>query len=150
MALPRAVQQQVDDADALVAQMNGNQPVNPDTGEPIIAEPQPAPEPQPQPISQEPEPKPAVPEETWEQRYHSLKGKFDAEVPRLYAQVREMNDQIKQLVAENAIAKAQMPQPTPAPAKTLITEQDKEAFGSDLIDLIEGHRAIDFWLSGTQ
>ena len=49
MALPRAVQQQIDDADALVAQLNGNQPVNPDTGEPIVTEPQPAPEPQPQP-----------------------------------------------------------------------------------------------------
>ena len=148
MALPRAVQQQIDDADALVAQLNGNQPVNPDTGEPIVTEPQPAPEPQPQPISQEPEPKPAVPEETWEQRYHSLKGKFDAEVPRLYAQVREMNDQIKQLVAENAVAKVQTPQPSPAPAKTLITEQDKEAFGSDLIDLIE--RATEQKLAGNR
>ena len=95
MSLPRAVQQQVEEADALVAQMSGAQPVDPDTGEPIVpANPQPDPEPQPQPISQEPEPKPAVPDETWEQRYHSLKGKFDAEVPRLYAQVREMNDQI--------------------------------------------------------
>ena len=148
MALPRAVQQQIDDADALVAQLNGTQPVNPDTGEPIVTDPQPAPEPQPQPISQEPEPKPAVPEETWEQRYHSLKGKFDAEVPRLYAQTRELNDQIKQLIAENAIAKAQTSQPSPAPAKTLITEQDKEAFGSDLIDLIE--RATEQKLAGNR
>ena len=148
MALPRAVQQQIDDADALVAQLNGTQPVNPDTGEPIVTDPQPAPEPQPQPISQEPEPKPAVPEETWEQRYHSLKGKFDAEVPRLYAQTRELNDQIKQLIAENAVAKAQTPQPSPAPAKTLITEQDKEAFGSDLIDLIE--RATEQKLAGNR
>jgi hypothetical protein len=148
MALPRAVQQQVEDADALVAQLNGTQPVNPDTGEPVITDPQPAPEPPTPPISQEPEPKPAVPDETWEQRYHSLKGKFDAEVPRLYAQVREMNDQIKQLVAENAVAKAQTQQPTPAPAKTLITEQDKEAFGSDLIDLIE--RATEQKLAGNR
>jgi regulator of replication initiation timing len=149
MSLPRAVQQQVEEADALVAQLNGTQPVNPDTGEPIVTEPQPAPEPQPQPISQEPEPKPAVPDETWEQRYHSLKGKFDAEVPRLYAQVREMNDQIKQLVADNAVLKAQPATPTtPAPAKTLITEQDKEAFGTDLIDLID--RATEQKLAGSR
>jgi regulator of replication initiation timing len=149
MSLPRAVQQQVEEADALVAQLNGTQPVNPDTGEPIVTEPQPAPEPQPQPISQEPEPKPAVPDETWEQRYHSLKGKFDAEVPRLYAQVREMNDQIKQLVADNAVLKAQPAAPaTPAPAKTLITEQDKEAFGTDLIDLID--RATEQKLAGSR
>lgn len=149
MSLPRAVQQQVEEADALVAQLNGTQPVNPDTGEPIVTEPQPAPEPQPQPISQEPDPKPAVPDETWEQRYHSLKGKFDAEVPRLYAQVREMNDQIKQLVADNAVLKAQPAAPaTPAPAKTLITEQDKEAFGTDLIDLID--RATEQKLAGSR
>ena len=149
MALPRAVQQQVDDADALVAQINGTQPVNPDTGEPIIQPPQPDPEPQPQPVSQETDPKPAVPDETWEQRYHSLKGKFDAEVPRLYAQVREMNDQIKQLIADNATLKAQPPAPAaPAPVKTLITEQDKEAFGPDLIDLID--RATEQKLAGSR
>ena len=149
MSLPRAVQQQVEEADALVAQLNGTQPVNPDTGEPIVQPSQPDPEPQPQPISQEPDPKPAVPDETWEQRYHSLKGKFDAEVPRLYAQVREMNDQIKQLVADNAVLKAQPAAPaTPAPAKTLITEQDKEAFGTDLIDLID--RATEQKLAGSR
>jgi len=148
MALPRAVQQQVEDADALVAQMNGTQPVNPDTGEPTITDPQPTPEPQPQPISQENDPKPAVSEETWEQKFHSLKGKFDAEVPRLYAQTRELNDQIKQLIAENAVAKAQSVQADPAPGKTLITEQDKEAFGSDLIDLIE--RATEQKLAGNR
>lgn len=136
MALPRAIQQQVDDADAFVAQMNGQpQPGNPDI-EPN-PDPQPAPDPQPQNISPEPDPKPAVSEETWEQKYHTLKGKFDAEVPRLYAQVREMNGQIQTLVAENAAAKATKVEPTPAPAKTLITEQDKEAFGSDLLDLID-------------
>lgn len=149
MSLPRAVQQQVEEADALVAQMNGTQPVNPDTGEPIVTDPQPAPEPQPQNVSPELEPKPAVSEETWEQKFHSLKGKFDAEVPRLYAQVREMNDQIRQLVADNAVLKVQpAAQPDPAPAKTLITEQDKEAFGSDLIDLID--RATESKLAGNR
>lgn len=148
MALPRAVQQQVEDADAFIAQINGNQPVNPDTGEPLVTDPQPAPDPQPQPISQENDPKPAVSEETWEQKFHSLKGKFDAEVPRLYAQTRELNDQIKQLIAENAVAKAKPVQADPAPGKTLITEQDKEAFGSDLIDLIE--RATEQKLAGNR
>lgn len=149
MSLPRAVQQQVEEADALVAQMNGTQPVDPDTGEPIVTDPQPAPEPQLQNVSPELEPKPAVSEETWEQKFHSLKGKFDAEVPRLYAQVREMNDQIRQLVADNAVLKVQpAAQPDPVPAKTLITEQDKEAFGSDLIDLIE--RATESKLAGNR
>ena len=149
MSLPRAVQQQVEEADALVAQMNGTQPVNPDTGEPIVnPEPQPANEPEPQNISPEPEPKPAVSEETWEQKYHTLKGKFDAEVPRLYAQVRELNTQVTQLTADLAVAKAQPAQPVPASTPSLITEQDKEAFGADLIDLIE--RATEAKLAGSR
>jgi hypothetical protein len=147
MSLPRAVQQQVEDADALVAQLSGAQPVNPDTGEPIV-NPQPEPEPQPQDISPEPEPKPAVSEETWEQKYHTLKGKFDAEVPRLYAQVREMNGQISQLTSDLATAKAVQSQPVPASTPSLITEQDKEAFGPDLIDLIE--RATEAKLAGSR
>jgi hypothetical protein len=147
MALPRAIQQQVDSADAFVAQLSGDpQPVPTDI-EPN-PEPQPDPEPQPQPISPEPEPKPAVSEETWEQKYHTLKGKFDAEVPRLYANVRELNGQIQTLIAENAAAKATKFEPTPAQAKTLITEQDKEAFGSDLLDLID--RATEQKLAGSR
>ena len=147
MSLPRAVQQQVEDADALVAQLNGTQTVNPETGEPLD-NPQPNPEPQPQDISPEPEPKPAVSEETWEQKYHTLKGMFDAEVPRLYAQVREMNSQIGQLTADLAVAKATPAQPVPTSTPSLITEQDKEAFGSDLIDLIE--RATEAKLAGSR
>lgn len=148
MSLPRAVQQQVEDADALVAQLNGTQPVNPDTGEPLVTDPQPNPEPQPQNVSPEPDAKPAVSEETWEQKYHTLKGKFDAEVPRLYAQVREMNGQLTTLTSELAVAKAQPVQPVPASTPSLITEQDKEAFGSDLIDLIE--RATEAKMAGSR
>lgn len=134
MGLPRAIQQQVEDADALVAQLQG---VDPNTGEPIN---QPVAEPEPQPISPEPKPTPApsnVTEETWERKYHTLKGMYDAEVPRMHAQIKELNTQVQSLIAEAAAAKATTPAPTPAPAKPLITEQDKEAFGSDLLDLID-------------
>lgn len=136
MSLPRAIQKQVEDADALVAQMNG-QPANTDTDPAPDPQPDPQPpEPQPQNVSPEPDPKPVVPEETWERKYNILQGKYDAEVPRLHAQMRELNAQLQQLIADNAVLKAQKPEPT-EPAKTLITEQDKEAFGSDLLDLID-------------
>jgi hypothetical protein len=136
MALPKAVQKQVDDADAFVAQING-QTDNTETDPNLVAPPAPDPEPQPQPVSQEPEPKPVIPEETWERKYLTLKGMYDAEVPRLHAQMRELNGQVQTLIAENATAKAQQPAAQTATAKTLITEQDKEAFGSDLLDLID-------------
>jgi hypothetical protein len=136
MALPKAIQKQVDDADAFVAQMTG-QTDNTETDPNLAPNPVSAPEPPQLPISQEPEPKPTIPEETWERKYLTLKGMYDAEVPRLHAQMREMNGQVQQLIAENAAAKVQQTVTQPSTAKTLITEQDKEAFGSDLLDLID-------------
>ena len=135
MALPRAIQKQVEDADAFVSQMTG-QTSNTETDPNSIQNTAPDPEPQ-QPISQEPEPKSVIPEETWERKYLTLKGMYDAEVPRLHAQMRELNGQVQNLIAENATAKAQQFAPQPTSSKTLITEQDKEAFGSDLLDLID-------------
>lgn len=136
MALPKAIQKQVDDADAFVAQMTG-QTDNTETDPNLAPNPASAPEPPQLPISQEPEPKPTIPEETWERKYLTLKGMYDAEVPRLHAQMREMNGQVQQLIAENAAARVQQTVTQPSTAKTLITEQDKEAFGSDLLDLID-------------
>lgn len=145
MALPKAIQAQAEAADALVAQMNGEPPA----GEtPPNNEPQPPadppPEPQPQNISPEPQPQPVVPEETWQAKFFTLKGKYDAEVPRLHAQVKELGTQVQQLLTEMQNVKTQ---PTsPEPAKSLITEQDKEAFGSDLLDLID--RATESKIAG--
>jgi hypothetical protein len=89
-----------------------------------------------------------VPEETWERKYLTLKGMYDAEVPRLHSQMRELNQQVQTLIAEAATAKAQQPKQEPVSAKPLITEQDKEAFGSDLLDLID--RATEQKLAGSR
>jgi len=148
MALPRVIQEQVEQADAFVAQMTG-QTEQTETDPRTDIDPQPDPETQAQPVSQENEPKQApVPEETWERKYLTLKGMYDAEVPRLHSQMREMNQQVQALIAEAATAKAQQPRPEPVTAKTLITEQDKEAFGSDLLDLID--RATEQKLAGNR
>jgi outer membrane murein-binding lipoprotein Lpp len=149
MALPRVIQEQIDQADAMVAQMNGQTAPNAETAPEPDPNPDVNPETQTQPISQEEEPKPApVPEETWERKYLTLKGMYDAEVPRLHSQMRELNQQVQTLIAEAAVAKAQQPKQDAAPAKTLITEQDKEAFGSDLLDLID--RATEQKLAGNR
>jgi len=148
MALPRVIQEQVEQADAFVAQMTG-QTDQTETAPQTDIDPQPDPNTLTQPVSQENEPKPApVPEETWERKYLTLKGMYDAEVPRLHSQMREMNQQVQSLIAEAATAKAQQPRPEPVTAKTLITEQDKEAFGSDLLDLID--RATEQKLAGNR
>ena len=148
MALPRVIQEQVEQADAFVAQMTG-QTDQTETAPRTDIDPQPDPDTPAQPVSQENEPKPApVPEETWERKYLTLKGMYDAEVPRLHSQMREMNQQVQSLIAEAATAKAQQPRPEPVTAKPLITEQDKEAFGSDLLDLID--RATEQKLAGNR
>jgi hypothetical protein len=59
---------------------------------------------------------------------------YDAEVPRLHSEVRELRQQLQELLSK--------PQPAPTtqePTKqpSLITDQDRESFGADLIDLIE-------------
>jgi len=139
MALPKAVQQQVEEADRIVAEFNGDK-----TGEAPETDPAETPDnqqdetpnTQEQSVSQETN-KPAepIPDSKWEAKYHTLKGMYDAEVPRLHAQVRELNTQVQTLITEVERAKVQTPVEPPK-VPSLITEQDKEAFGPDLIDLI--------------
>jgi hypothetical protein len=155
MGLPKAVQKAVEEADALVAQIGGDKTEEqqesyneapPDSETELNNEAPPDPEPTAeapeQTVSQETQvvQKPTVSEETWERKYLTLKGMYDAEVPRLHADMREMKAQMQQLVAEKATAEAKLASQPDEPQSSLITEQDKEAFGPDLIDLI--NRAV--------
>jgi hypothetical protein len=139
MSLPKAVQDQLDEADRLVAELAGDKTEgdNPTETDPENIPPDPSPDPQPEPsISNEPKHEPdPVPDSKWEAKYHTLKGMYDAEVPRLHSQVRELNTQVQTLIAEVERAKVQTA--AQESVESLITEQDKEAFGPDLIDLIE-------------
>lgn len=149
MALPKAVQDLAEQADRIVDQLSSDktgedpQGTDPETGtESTPKDPQDPQATQDPPAdgndnSTEAKPAPVVPEQTWEQRYHTLKGMYDAEVPRMHGQVRELQQQMQQLMADKAAAEAQAKQQQPEPVKSLITDHDKEAFGTDLIDLIE-------------
>lgn len=137
MALPKAIQQQVEDADRLVQEMHGDKTGTiPETDPPQDpnVDPQPA-----APVSTETPPVPAEPPQDtkWENKYHTLKGMYDAEVPRLHNQVRELQTQMQQVLDAKQEAEARAAQAQQDTVKSLITEQDKEAFGTDLIDLIE-------------
>jgi len=144
MALPKAVQQQLEEADRIVADINGEKtgedssetnPVNQQVDQDIQADPPLNDLPPDNTVSQEIK-QPEVPEEKWAHKYHTLKGMYDAEVPRLHSQVREMQTQIQQLIADKAAVEATKVEQKQV-VESLITEQDKEAFGPDLIDLIE-------------
>lgn len=144
MALPKAVQQQLEEADRIVADINGEKtgedssetnPVDQQVDQVVETDPPPNDPPPDNTISQEAK-QPEIPEEKWAHKYHTLKGMYDAEVPRLHSQVREMQTQIQQLIADKAAVEATKVEQKQA-VESLITEQDKEAFGPDLIDLIE-------------
>lgn len=121
--LPDAVQRQLDETNAYDADLAAQ------------AAAPPAPEltpPAPEPVAPPPEPTPA-PTVDWEQRYKTLQGKYNTEVPALQTQVRDLSDKVEKLAA---------PPATPAPAKDhppqvkLVTDKDTEEFGAELVDLI--------------
>lgn len=137
--LPPAVQKQVDEANAIIAQMNADAP------EPPKQESKPnPPEPAPEPPKQEskPNPPPEPPKQDWKHKYSVLQGKYDAEVPRLNEDLREarsglrkMQDKVSHL--ETLVASMQAVQTRPAePDKPLITQEEIDTFGPDLIDIV--------------
>ena len=130
MVLPKAVQAELEAAAQIEQQLAG------------VAEPQqtePAPEVTPEQVA-EPEVVPAAPEPEvrvpdWEQKYRTLQSKYDVEVPRLHREVRETNAKLQQLVQELEAAKATPQKQDAAPVP--VSEQDREAFGDDLVNLQE-------------
>lgn len=128
-ALPKAVQEQLDRAEELQRQLanpapeQGTPEAEP-TPEPEVAQPQ-------EPVQQQTQATPSVPEETWEQRFRIMEGKFKAEVPRLHEQNRELSERLEQAV--KALEDATKPKPQET---KLVTDADVESFGSDLVDMV--------------
>ena len=139
MALPRQVEAQLRELEQIERQIAESQnpasanpepaqdpPAEPSTPEPAAAEPKPV-EPKPEPTE------PAIAEETWQSRYIALKGKYDAEVPRLHADVREFKAQLDKL--QRAVETKPVETKKPAVAEKLVTDADVQAFGEDLIEV---------------
>ena len=72
-------------------------------------------------------------EETFKHKYNTLLGKYDAEVPRLHQQVRDLNDGTKQLQVELEALKVKPT--TPKEKVSYVTDADREEFGEELIDV---------------
>ena len=145
MALPRQVEAQIKELEKLEQQIaesqkNNAEPAPTDpapTPDPAPAEPTPDPapaDPEPKPVEPTPEPaEPVVPEETWQQKYKTLKGMYDAEVPRLHSDLRELRSQVDAL---RRAAEAKPAEPVkPVTPEKLVTDADVEAFGQDLIEV---------------
>lgn len=134
MALPAAVQRQVEAAEAL---LNGaNQPaVEPP------AEPQAQPEPQQEPTAAAPvpapEPSPAPPQPNeWEQKYKVLQGKFNSEVPALHHQVKDLSRKLQEQ-AERTEALLRQQETKQAEQRPTADPKDVDAFGADLVEMVQ-------------
>ena len=146
MALPKNLQAQLDSADALLAAANAPpatesapatlqdlaklQDSNPDASAPV---------PTPRTATSAAETAPAPPQvqqDPWEQKYKTLQGLFNKEVPALQHQVRELVQRDQQTATQlEALRLAQQ-----APAETKPTEADSrdiDSFGSDLVDMVQ-------------
>jgi hypothetical protein len=137
MALPKQVEAQLRELEALEKQLAESQNPAPADPDPKPAEPPQDPQPQPaepKPVEPTPTPtEPVVAEETWQQKYKTLKGMYDAEVPRLHADLRDLKAQVESL---RKAAETKPVEPAkPTTAEKLVTDADVEAFGSDLIEV---------------
>lgn len=134
MALPKQVEQQLREVEEIERSLTV-QPEQTESETPVA-------EAQPEGDANEAQPtnvvelkQPEVSEETWQQKYHTLQGKFDAEVPRLHQQNKELAAQMQVLYQQLQTLQSQPQQQTTPQEDRLVTEKDEEAFGSDLIDV---------------
>lgn len=142
MALPKQVQALADEAERLQNQIAGIAPAEteqPPTEEAVEPENQPEATQDIAPAAEQGTPKPDTThtdDTVWERRYKTIQGKYDAEVPRLHADLRDLRNQLTTALAQ--IDQLKSPQAAaPEPSKPLVTDKDIEAFGSDLIDVID-------------
>lgn len=131
--LPKAIQAELDAAAEIEAQIAAEQA--PSTDEPKAPEQSAAPEPV---AGNEPSTPPAAQgsqeDESWKKRFDVLTGKYNAEVPRLHDQLREQTNALEKLQQELEALKTKAPS-NPEPETPLVTSNDEETFGADLIDL---------------
>ncbi len=141
MALPKQVEQQLKEIEALEKQLTAAPEEAPKAEEPPpVAEPVKAEaEQQPEISDTAPEAKPSEPvptensdDKVWQQKYKTLQGMYDAEVPRLHAQVKELQAYVDKLRQQ---AEAPPATKTETKREKLVTDAEVEAFGADLIEV---------------
>ena len=137
-ALPKQVEQDLRDLEAYETQLNAEKnPAPAQQPDPNVAS-APAPAEVPPTGEQAPvSPTPAVAAQpdtpNWEQKYRTLQGMFDAEVPKLHHQTKAQAAQIATMQAQ--IEALQKPAAKVEPPAPLVTDQDVEQYGENFIDV---------------
>ena len=139
MTLPRAVLEAEQRADELLKQLNEAKGQQPPEGETVANGQQPnqdqAQDANPSELTDQPQAIAAPPAEedpSWEQRYRSLVGKYNAEVPRLVAGNRELTTKLQSMEKEIEAIKASKD----TPRESLVKPEEVQEFGEPLVDLI--------------
>jgi hypothetical protein len=118
--IPNAVRRAADRAEEIMREIaaSAEQTANPAPVEQLV---------DPAPVAQ-PDPAPVTVSDNWEQRYRTLQGKYDSEVPTLRGRVTSL---------ENLISSMQAAAAPPAPTTTVVAptipKEDIDAFGEDLV-----------------
>ena len=154
MALPKQIQAQLDEVEALEKQLaqGGETTDTPEMIEPTeVTEKKTSkkakakdtkvdmtevPVQREEPVAVEAEPADDIPEEvsdSFKQKYSTLKGKYDAEVPRLHQQVRELSEQMN-AIREEAETAQKVESEKPKEKVSYVTDADRDEYGDDLID----------------
>jgi hypothetical protein len=136
MSLPKQVQAQLEEVEQWekeVAAANSPPSTPPDE----LDQQGQQPDKQELPVQAEPSEQAKQPEdETWERRYKTLQGMFNAEVPRLKSEVKDLKSQLETSIARLDLA-SQAKAESPSSNQRLVTDKDVEDFGGDLVDLIK-------------
>ena len=143
MSIPKQVQKQSEEVQELYKQINGeteeaqataeaapeeavNNVAEPTTSD-SVEEQAPQSEPREQAESGDQEPK----QDDWQQKYRSLQGMYNADVPRLNAENRDLASRVSQL--EGLLSSMNEPaQQTPVQSEKLITDDDVKEYGDSI------------------
>jgi hypothetical protein len=136
-ALPKAIQAQLEEAEAIEKQIaaelaapNGNtQDDVPNQAQPEAPDADKVTEPTPTEVNGL-----DTEDDGWKKRFDVLTGKYNAEVPRLYQQLKDQAQALEAVQKQLDDAKAKPAEPEPK-RESLVTSNDEDTFGSDLIDL---------------
>lgn len=142
MALPKAIQRLEQEADAAVAALQAeiNQPSEPVVTD--VSQLTPANDSSEQPVSaasqqaSAPAPAPVQHSDDYEQRWRTLQGKYNAEVPRLTRALQEAQQQLQQMNERLQQLSAKADDKLTEQAKPVADPKDIENFGADLVDMV--------------
>jgi hypothetical protein len=139
--VPRAVREQAERAEQLARELgSANVADAPDEGREQGGDGTPSSPPEHQEPDDQRAPVREPEDESWRQRFNTLQGKYDNEVPQLYGQIRNLTNLITSM--QNAAPPPQPPPPPPVAPQ--ITDEDREMWGDDLPN------AVSRWVGNPQ